>query len=242
MSVRHLFLGYRKLGCGGSKVSGGLTLLLLPLGRLPFGTTILVSHYFYLRKEEALDPKEGQTVIVDSFFFCQRASRFHLPLIVSHKGVLSDWPSFDLCQFLTLLASRGRGEPWWPAASCVTNKDSGETLDGRVWLCCRPSPSPSPCDHGDRRSLRQLRQGGEWRRQAGELHGLLPREILQRGLPKDPPQAAQEALQGACGRPSFMTRIFSTKVTRERMPTSALFVSSLYHSRWTVTLFSTRAA
>ena len=82
MSVRHLFLGYRKLGCGGSKVSGGLTLLLLPLGRLPFGTTILVSHYFYLRKEEALDPKEGQTVIVDSFFFCQRASRFHLPLIV----------------------------------------------------------------------------------------------------------------------------------------------------------------
>ena len=33
-----------------------------------------------------------------------------------------------------------------------------------------------------------------------ELHGLLPRQVLRRGLPKDPPQAAQKGMQEARGR------------------------------------------
>ncbi|EJK75515.1 hypothetical protein THAOC_02759, partial [Thalassiosira oceanica] len=37
-------------------------------------------------------------------------------------------------------------------------------------------------------------------RQAQELHGLLPRQVLQRGLPEGPPQAAQEGLQAAHSR------------------------------------------
>ncbi|EJK52820.1 hypothetical protein THAOC_27871, partial [Thalassiosira oceanica] len=34
--------------------------------------------------------------------------------------------------------------------------------------------------------------------QAQGLHGLPPRQVLQRGLPEGPPQAAQEGMQAAC--------------------------------------------
>ncbi|EJK49801.1 hypothetical protein THAOC_31286 [Thalassiosira oceanica] len=36
--------------------------------------------------------------------------------------------------------------------------------------------------------------------QAEELYGLPPRQVLWRGLPEGPPQAAQEGVQAACGR------------------------------------------
>ncbi|EJK48400.1 hypothetical protein THAOC_32803, partial [Thalassiosira oceanica] len=53
---------------------------------------------------------------------------------------------------------------------------------------------------GRNRSLRQLRQARERLRRAQELHGLPPRQVLRRGLPEGPPQAAQEGMQAACGR------------------------------------------
>ncbi|EJK43967.1 hypothetical protein THAOC_37539, partial [Thalassiosira oceanica] len=40
----------------------------------------------------------------------------------------------------------------------------------------------------------------ERRRQAQELHGLPPRQVLQRGLPEGPPQEAQGCMQEARGR------------------------------------------
>ncbi|EJK56720.1 hypothetical protein THAOC_23342, partial [Thalassiosira oceanica] len=57
--------------------------------------------------------------------------------------------------------------------------------------CSRRRPS---------RRLRQLRQARERHRQAQELHGLPPRQVLRRGLPEGSPQAAQEGVQAARGR------------------------------------------
>ncbi|EJK48681.1 hypothetical protein THAOC_32499 [Thalassiosira oceanica] len=64
-------------------------------------------------------------------------------------------------------------------------------------------------DHPWQRSLRQLRQAQERHRQAQELHGLPPCQVLWRGLPEGPPQAAQEGLQATRGRVEGRAAIWS---------------------------------
>ena len=70
------------------------------------------------------------------------------------------------------------------------------------------------------RERRCIQRGRRRRRAVEELRGVSPRQILQRGLSKGPPQQAQEGVQGARGRTEgrAVVRAGSREARRRLLP------------------------